>query len=74
MRQWPDLGPPAPQRRGLSLQPSGDGFAGVFPQEDFKFQESKKTKKRNPFRQQYQLGQDVGERDVSEQNRLSGFA
>lgn len=66
MREWPDIGPPAPQRRGLSLQPSGNGFEGIFPKEDFKFKERKNTKKRNPLRQQYQLGQDVGERDVSE--------
>lgn len=66
MREWPDIGPPAPQRRGLSLQPSGNGFEGIFPKEDFKFKERKKTKKWNPLRQQYQLGQDVGERDVSE--------
>ena len=36
------------------------------PKGRFQIQERKKTKKRNPLRQQYQLGQDAGERDVSE--------
>lgn len=64
MREWPDIGPPAPQRRGLSLQPSGNGFEGIFPKEDFKFKERKKTKKWESFKTAIPVSQDVGERDV----------
>lgn len=63
MREWPDIGPPAPQRRGLSLHSLwAMALKASSPKEDFKFKERKKTKKWNPLRQQYQLGCGMWER------------